>query len=142
MTVRLVVDTNVVVSAILSPDGACREVLRRCLTRECQPVIGPALYLEYEDVMAREALFETAPIGPDMRQDLVDALMSVSAWTPISYLWRPNLPDEADNHLFELAVAGNAGWIVSGNDKHLTRGELRFDGIDVVTPAAFLKLGA
>jgi predicted nucleic acid-binding protein len=104
-------------------------------------VIGPALYLEYEDVMAREALFTSAPIGQEVRQELIDALLSVSAWTPISYLWRPNLPDEADNHLVELAVAGNAAWIVSGNEKHLTRGELRFDGIDVVTPAAFLKLG-
>ena len=65
----------------------------------------------------------------------------MSAWTPISFLWRPNLPDEADNHLFELAVAGNAGWIVSGNEKHLLRGELKFDGLGVLTPAAFLKLG-
>ena len=134
-------DTNVVVSAILSPDGACREVLRRCLTGVCLPVMGPALYLEYEDVLARDALFAASPIGPEMRQELVDALLSVSAWTPVSYLWRPNLPDEADNHLIELAVAGNADWIVSGNAKHLTRGELKFDGICVVTPAAFLKMG-
>ena len=134
-------DTNVVVSAILSPDGACREVLRRCLTGECLPLIGPALYLEYEDVLSRETLFETAFIGPSMRSELLDALLSVSAWTPISFLWRPNLPDEADNHLFELAVAGNAGWIVSGNEKHLLRGELKFDGLGVLTPAAFLKLG-
>ena len=138
---RIVVDSNVVVSAILSPDGACREVLRKCLTGRCLPLTGPALYLEYEDVMSREEFFATAPIGASERAELVDALLSVSLWTPVSYLWRPNLLDEADNHLIELAVAGNADWIVSGNAKDLLHGELRFDAIGVLTPAALLKLG-
>ncbi|MFN7664382.1 MAG: PIN domain-containing protein, partial [Inhella sp.] len=45
-----------------------------------------------------------------------------------------NLPDEADNHLIELAVAGQASVIVSRNLRDLTRGELRFPGLQVLVP--------
>ena len=136
---RIVVDTNVLVSAILSPDGVAREVLRRCLTGAARPLIGNALFLEYEDVLSREALFAAAPIGPRDRAALLDAVLGVCQWINISYLWRPNLRDEADNHLVELAVAGNAAWIVTGNKRDVAAGELLFDGFRVVTPGAWLK---
>ena len=139
MVQRIVVDTNVLVSAVLSPDGATREVLRRCLTGAARPLVGNALFLEYEDVLSREALFAAAPIGPEDRAALLDAVLGVCQWINISYLWRPNLRDESDNHLVELAVAGNAAWIVTGNERDVAAGELVFDGFRVVTPGAWLK---
>ncbi len=54
----------------------------------------------------------------------------------VSYLWRPNLRDESDNHLVELAVAGVAAWIVTGNERDVAAGKLVFDGFRVVTPDA------
>ena len=135
----IVVDTNVLVSAVLSPDGAAREVLRRCLTGAAQPLIGNALFLEYEDVLSREESFARAPIGPEERTALLDAVLGVCRWVDISYLWRPNLRDESDNHLVELAVAGNAAWIVTGNARDVTEGELVFGGFRVVAPRAWLK---
>ena len=139
MVQRIVVDTNVLVSAVLSPDGAAREVLRRCLTGAARPLISNALFLEYEDVLSREALFAAAPIGPDDRAALLDAVLGICQWINISYLWRPNLRDESDNHLVELAVAGNAAWIVTGNERDVAAGELVFDGFRVITPVAWLK---
>jgi predicted nucleic acid-binding protein len=47
------------------------------------------------------------------RDELLDIFLSVCRWTRIYYGWRPNLPDEADNHLVELAVAGSARAIVT-----------------------------
>lgn len=47
-------------------------------------------------------------------------------------------PDEGDNHLIELAVAGNATAIVTQNVRDLRRGELRFPQIAVETPAEFM----
>ena len=134
MVQRIVVDTNVLVSAVLSPDGAARGVLRRCLTGAAWPLIGNALFLEYEDVLSREALFAAAPSGPEDRATLLDAVLGVCQWISISYLWRPNLREESDNHLVELAVAGNAAWIVTGNERDVAAGELVFDGFRVVTP--------
>nr|WP_228025325.1 PIN domain-containing protein [cf. Phormidesmis sp. LEGE 11477] len=43
--------------------------------------------------------------------------MSISHWTFIYYTWRPNLKDEADNHLIELAIAGSASLIATNNLK-------------------------
>ena len=139
MARRLVVDTNVLVSAILSPDGAAREVLRRCLIGEALPLISNALFLEYEDVLSREELFSAAPIGSEDRAALLDAVLSVCQWVSIAFLWRPNLPDESDNHLIELAVAGNAEWIVTGNTRDIAAGELIFDSFRIVTPGVWLK---
>ena len=48
---------------------------------------------------------------------LLASLMSVSQWIYIYYLYRPNLEDEVDNHLIELAVAGNAQIIPTHNIK-------------------------
>lgn len=133
------VDTNVLVSAILSPDGAAREVLRRCLTGHARPLVSNALFLEYEDVLAREELFSAASITSTDRVALLDAVLSVCEWVSINFLWRPNLPDESDNHLIELAVAGNAESIITGNTKDIAAGELVFDRIRIVTPANWLK---
>ena len=53
----------------------------------------------------------------------------------VYYLWRPNLPDEGDNHLIELAVAGGAEAIVTFNLRDFQRTELYFPDIAVLTPA-------
>ncbi len=139
MASRIVVDTNVLVSAVLSPDGTAREVVRRCLTGRALPLIGNALFLEYEDVLSREDLFARALIGRADREALLDAFLSVCRWTDIAFLWRPNLRDEADNHLVELAVAGNAEWIVTGNARHFANADLVFQGFRAAAPSDWLK---
>lgn len=75
---------------------------------DAEPLIGNALFLEYEDVLSRDRLFEGAGINAEERSALLDAVLSVCRWTNVAFLWRPNLPDEADNHLIELAVAGSS----------------------------------
>ena len=54
------------------------------------------------------------------------------------YLWGPNVPDEADNHLVELAVAGGARAIVTHNWRDFERAELSFPGFQIFTPGAFI----
>ena len=46
----VVVDTSVLVSALIGEEGASREILRRCLQGEYKPLISNALFSEYEDV--------------------------------------------------------------------------------------------
>ena len=135
MVDRIVVDTNVLVSAVLSPDGAAREVLRRCLIGRARPLIGNALFLEYEDVLSRRALFAAAPIGPGDGAALLDAFLAACEWVDIAFLWRPDLPDESDNHLVELAIAGNAACIVTGNARDFAAGDLVFDDLRVIPRA-------
>ncbi len=60
-------------------------------------------------------------------------------WVRVYYAWRPNLPDEGENHLVELAIAGGAEFIVTRNLRDLQRMELRFPQLKVVSPEDFLK---
>ena len=139
MQERVVVDSNVLVAAMKSAGGASRAVLRLCLQQCCQPLVGQKLLGEYEDVLGRPELFRDSPPSEKERADLLDALLSVSEWTDVFFLWRPNLPDEGDNHLIELAVAGAARKLITHNVRDLRRGELRFPQLEISTPAEFLK---
>jgi predicted nucleic acid-binding protein len=70
---------------------------------------------------------------------LFQALMGVSKWIFIYYTWRPNLKDEADNHLIELAVAGNAEIIATNNVKDLRNSELLFPDLMILKPEDVLR---
>jgi putative PIN family toxin of toxin-antitoxin system len=136
---RIVVDTNVFAAALTSSTGSNRQVIRACLSRSVVPLMGMALVHEYESVASRPAIAARCPLTVREREQLVDAYLSVCEWVRIAFLWRPNLPDEADNHLIELAVAGGASAVVTNNVRDLRRGELVFPGIRILTPARFLK---
>lgn len=135
----LVVDTNVFVSALLSGRGASREVLRRCLQGRYRSCVSLALFAEYRELLGRGKLFAKCPLRPSERDELFRAFMAVSRLTEIYYLWRPNLPDESDNHVLELAVAARADVIVTHNRADFVRSELRFPELRILTPAQLLK---
>ena len=135
---KIVVDTNVLLGAVLGL-GAAGVVAAACLKGQCVPLIGNALFNEYEDVFSRSDLFGKCRLSPEEREELLDIFFACCEWTRVYYLWRPNLRDEADNHLIELAVAGGADCIVTRNLRDLQAAELRFDGLRVVSPDLFLK---
>ena len=137
----LVIDTNVFVTALRSADGASRAVIRRCLQGQCAPYMSLALFAEYRDVMGREHLFVKSPLTADERQELFHAFIAVCKLTEIYYLWHPNLRDEADNHVVELAVAAGVGVIVTYNRADFVGAELHFPELRILTPADLLKEG-
>jgi putative PIN family toxin of toxin-antitoxin system len=139
MPPRIVVDTNVFIAALLSPSGSNREVLRACFLGKAVPLIGAALFHEYEDVLGRAELMRKCPLKPKERQLFFSSFLSLAEWIKVYYLWRPNLPDEGDNHLIELAIAGAAEAIVTNNLGDLGRGELSFPSLHILTPRQFLS---
>jgi putative PIN family toxin of toxin-antitoxin system len=135
--VLIVVDTNVFVGACLGK-GPSAVVVGACLEGRFVPLMGAALLAEYEDVLGRRELFEAGRLSAGERDELLDIFLASCRWTRIYFGWRPNLRDEGDNHLVELAVAGGAEFIVTHNIRHLKAMELKFDGLAVATPAQLL----
>jgi putative PIN family toxin of toxin-antitoxin system len=135
---RIVVDTNIFLGACLGT-GSASAVIAACLRGQAVPLMGNALFNEYEDVFARTELFSQSLLDHEERSELLDIFLSVCEWTRIYYGWRPNLPNEGDNHLVELAVAGSAKYIVTRNLRDVSRMELNFPNLAVLTPEAFLK---
>lgn len=102
-------------------------------------MLGNALFAEYEDVVSRESVREKCPLSGIETETLIEAICSVSEWVPVYFLLRPNLKDEADNHVVELALAGNAKWLVTNNLKDFTRSELVIPELQIVSPEQWLQ---
>ena len=128
---KIVLDTNVLVSGLLSPYGAPADVLRMVIGGAVTLCVDPRILVEYEQVLARP-LFGFA-------QDAVDALIGFVAAEGehvVAAPWREPLPEPDDAPFLEVAVAGGAACLVSGNLAHFpvaARG-----GVEVLSPAAFV----
>lgn len=136
---RVVLDTNVVVAGLRSSLGASYQLLLMAGTGRFTHVISVALAFEYESATKRpEAGIELPDVVID---DVIDYLCATARRQPIYFLWRPTLPDPADDLVLEVAAHGQCDTIVTFNLRHF-RGAAQF-GIRVVRPGPFLQsLGA
>jgi putative PIN family toxin of toxin-antitoxin system len=139
MSVKIVVDTNVFIGAIISSQGLNRELIRRCLLGEYQPIMSNALYVEYEAVINRQEIIEKCQLGQSVVEELLDGFLSVSKWVTIYYQWRPNLKDEGDNHVVELAIAGNAQILATNNLRDFVGSELAFPQLQILNPYQIIR---
>lgn len=140
--IQLVIDTDVFVAALLPRNDSSmdREVIRRCLQGRYQPLFGASLFTEYESLLSRDKLFADCQLSHKERETVFSALLKQARWIEIYFAWRPNLQDECDNHLIELAVAGGAQAIVSRNTRDLKNAELLFPDTKILTPKQCLEV--
>lgn len=139
---QLVIDTDVFVAALLSRNysSIAREIIRRCLQGHYQPLFGVALFTEYETLLSRDNLFANCQLSHRERETIFASMLKQARWIEIYFAWRPNLQDEGDNHLIELAVAGGAQAIVSRNTRDLKNAELLFPATKILTPKQCLEI--
>ncbi len=138
MPVKYVIDTGVIVSALIGKRGPARAVMRQGLEGRFVPLISNPLFQEYESLASRPRILSRCPLSETEIRELMKAWYGCCEWISIYFLWRPNLPDEDDNFLFELAMAGNARGIVTQNTRDLSP-ELAFPEIRIFTPSQFLR---
>lgn len=93
--------------------------------------------MEYEDLIHRPIWGNHTSL--EQRETLLNALASHCLWTNMYFNWRPNLRDEGDNFLIELAIASGSTAIVTHNLKDLKSGELLFPYFAILTPDMFLE---
>jgi predicted nucleic acid-binding protein len=130
--VIVVLDTNVLVSALRSRRGASFALLEVVGTGLFELALSVPLFLEYEDATSRSGLALSAA---DVRA-VLDYLCSVAHHQPIYFLWRPFLPDPKDDMVAEAAFAAGARYVVTHNLKDFQ--PLPQLGIQAISPRAFL----
>ena len=135
MSVRIVLDTSVLVAGLRSRRGASYRLLAALGNPPLVTVMSVPLVFEYEAVLRRQA-GELGLSDTDV-DDTLDYLCAISEERQIHYLWRPTLPDPKDEFVLELAVEAGCRYIVTHNVTDF-RGAERF-GLRVVTPGQFLR---
>lgn len=131
-----VLDTNVLISALRSRNGASFELLTRIGKLGWRLHISTALLLEYEDVARREAMAAWAK--PERVESVLQFIAANSVEHAISFRWRPFLSDPNDDFILELAVSGGVRYIVTHNIRNFTGSDTM--GVIAITPKDFLKI--
>lgn len=128
----LVLDTNVLLSALLSNQGASFRLLSALPEGRYRLHVSTPLVAEYEAVLKRGRLALTEP----QIDAVIDYLCSQALAHEIFYLWRPVLKDPDDDFLLELAVKAGAS-IVTWNVADFKKAAGL--GVEVITPKAVLQ---
>ena len=101
---RVTVDTNVIISALYNPFGASGFILDRFANNNIAFALSIPTYLEYQDVLMRDNILAKIDLTQREVQQVLRFISDQSDLFDISFLWRPNLRDEADNMFVELAI--------------------------------------
>ena len=135
---RIVIDTNVFISALRSRRGASFKLLSMLGASAFEISVSVPLVLEYEALAKRHA----RTLGLDARtiDDILDYVCQVARRREIFFLWQPFLKDPNDDLVLELAVESESEFIITYNRRDFAG--IETFGIKVLTPKEFLqKLG-
>jgi putative PIN family toxin of toxin-antitoxin system len=136
--VRVVVDTSVQEAGLRSQLGASSLVLAANARQSVRPLVTTAVFLEYEAVLLRaEQRLATNMSEADV-EGFLRALAAAAEPVEISFRWRPQLRDPADELMLETAVNGRAEAIVTHNVTDFEPASSKF-GLRILTPAQLLK---
>ena len=139
--IRIVIDTNILVSAILTPEGNPAKILKFALQGKLNLIISPAILEEIRQVLRYPKLVKLMKKNMITLEEVytfLDKMSKIAVITPGKLDIKAIPDDPSDDMVLSCAVEGEADFIISG-DHHLT--DLRiFQGIKIVDPAAFLKI--
>jgi len=102
--------------------------------------ISVPLFQEYRDVLSRSESRRQLRLDEASVEVILQFVATVGRPTDISYSWRPNLKDEADNMVVELAVGSRSEYLITSNVRDFTEGaDLKNDDLKIVTPKQFMQ---
>ena len=129
---KVVLDTNVVVSALLTAHGTCGRILDLLIDGAFPICADDRILDEYDTVLRRPAL----ALATDDVSRVLELIRSVAESVPSAPL-HIRLPDQEDLPFLEVAAAAEA-LLVTGNERHFPRNARA--GVTVLTPREFLEL--
>jgi putative PIN family toxin of toxin-antitoxin system len=133
---RVVIDTNVFISALKSRNGASFKLLFKTDYEKYTNCISTPLLFEYESVAKREIILNN--LTNDDIDIILDKLCQVYEKCKVFFLWRPFLKDPHDDFILELAVESQSDFIITYNTKDFNGSE-QFN-IKAITPKEFLEI--
>jgi len=134
LALRLVLDTNVVVSAALRPDGLQRTVFALAITRPARLYVTEAILSEYREVLARPRLKIRRGLRNQVTQ-LIQGRAHIIAPERVPIV----TADPEDNIFIECAAAARADYLVTGNTRDFPR---YWRQTKIITPREFVTLAA
>jgi putative PIN family toxin of toxin-antitoxin system len=129
----LVLDTDVVVAAMRSPEGASAAIVRLARQGRVTLLVSVALALEYEAVCSRLEHRLAAGLSEDEVNVFVNAIIDIARPVTMHFLWRPQLRDPCDEMVLETAINGDADALVTFNTKDFGDAPGHF-GVDLLLP--------
>ena len=134
---RLVVDTNVVVAGFRSVSGASNRLLRHATDGSVKLLCSTALFLEYEAVLSRPSIRQATGHTLEDAHAVMNAIAVIAEPVDVPLKTRPTLRDADDEMVLEVALNGEADFIVTHNtrDFELTRAP----GVGVTTPGEIVR---
>jgi putative PIN family toxin of toxin-antitoxin system len=134
LPLRLVIDTNVMVSAALNPDGLERTTILLAITKPARLYVSPPMLEEYEGVLARPHL----KIRKGVRQQLLQLIKDSSHIVVPSH--RLEVASDPDDNIFlECADKAGADYLITGNQKHFPQ---FWKKTKIITSREFISLAA
>ena len=135
---KLVLDTNVVVAALRSPNGASAALLTAARQGRATLLATVALALEYEAV-CRQAEHRLASGLSDRDVDIfLDALIALAEPVETHFMWRPQLRDPGDEMVLEAVANGGADALVTFNVRDFGIAPSHF-GVEVLLPREAIR---
>jgi predicted nucleic acid-binding protein len=131
---RIVIDTNVLVSALRSRRGWSFDLLERLGKDQFEHVVTVPLVIEYEDVLRRDGM---VPLCSAEVDDVLDYICASGLRQQVHFLWRPKLSDVCDDMVLEAAFNGQCDAIITWNLRDFSAAGAI--GIEVLSPDLFVK---
>lgn len=131
---KIVIDTNVLVSALRSRRGWSFELLKRLGKGQFEHVVTVPLLIEYEEVLHREGMVPLTSAAVDA---VLDYVCASGLRQQVHFLWRPKLNDVRDDMVLEAAFNGQCEAIVTWNIRDFSAAGAI--GIEVLSPDLFVK---
>jgi putative PIN family toxin of toxin-antitoxin system len=135
---RVVLDANVLVSAVLSPRGTPAQILTAWRAEQFDLVISQAILAELDRVCRYPKIAKRHRWSEEQVQTFLDTLSHIAILTPGILTLTVITEDPPDDRYLECAVEGEAAYIVSGDRLLLRLGV--YQGIPILTPRAFLEV--
>jgi len=135
---KIVLDTNVLVSALINPHGKPAQIINYVFENKIRLFTSPSIMEELERVLSYPKLMKRHGLNSEELKEFISDLLSIMSLIEEEKIIEVIMEDPSDNKYLSCAIDAKVDFIISGDIHLLNLGE--YEGIRIVTPAQFLEI--